>query len=76
MVDGGWWMVVSLVWSCRCDVDDIVASLIFIPVSVSDAVPDQVEDLKVGREVWTDQNEIVNHLPVTVMQVAGIQNWG
>jgi len=29
----------------------------------------KVEDLKVGREVWTDQNEIVNHLPVTVMQV-------
>ena len=28
----------------------------------------QVDDLKVGREVWTDQNEIVNHLPVSLMQ--------
>ena len=28
----------------------------------------QVDDLKVGRVVWTDQNEIVNHLPVSLMQ--------
>ena len=32
----------------------------------------QVDDLKVGREVWTDQNEIVNHLPVSLMQVLSI----
>jgi len=29
----------------------------------------KVDDLKVGREVWTDQNEIVNHLPVSLIQV-------
>ena len=60
-----------VVGSCRCDVVENRDLLQFSLVSVKDAVPDQVEDLKVGREVWTDQNEIVNHLPVTVMQVAG-----
>ena len=29
----------------------------------------QVEELKVSREIWTDHNEIVNHLPVSLMQV-------
>jgi len=29
----------------------------------------KVEELKVGREIWTDHNEIVNHLPVSLMQV-------
>ena len=29
----------------------------------------QVDELKVSREVWTDHNEIVNHLPVSLMQV-------
>jgi len=29
----------------------------------------KVDELKVGREVWTDQNEIVNHLPISKMQV-------
>ena len=35
----------------------------------------QVDDLKVGREVWTDQNEIVNHLPVSLMQVPSTSFW-
>merc|ERR1712032_480316 len=29
----------------------------------------KVEELKVSREIWTDHNEIVNHLPVSLMQV-------
>lgn len=28
----------------------------------------KVEELRVGREVWTDQNAIVDHLPITLTQ--------